>query len=348
MASLSIRTGYPAPTLSADMTLSQYGGETTPSASPSLSQRVQNAFTSVLDVLAPTNPVTGSRQVFTLIPESVELWLGKYVHKAEVNRVGEFYSNPEIVQIAEKACQRLAPVTDRTLPYQVKVLDTGVQNAACLPGGNIIYNRGLIEGMMHEKRDFGQGHITLEERVASCMAHEMAHGAARHGVRGLEFSLFVTGFLFVIAKVAQYALQAFADKEPNPSKKGMAEGAANLIDALYENLGDIVKTLWQASYSRENEDQADRAGMVYLDRAGYNPKAMIWLLKYLEAEVENEQIPWLHHVTDWFRKHDHSGNRAKKCETTLEDIAAQRIITSPTSAYLNPPANVAAAIPNVT
>lgn len=318
------------------MAVTQFGGENLPSkttsSSPSIGQRVSNAFYSIIDTLAPISPVGGYRQLFTLIPESAELALGKYFHKLEYIRRGESY-NKAVVDITERASARLAPVTDRKLPYQVKVIDSAVLNACCFPGGYMIMNRGLVEGMLNCKDDFGLGPISDEEKVAAIMAHEMTHAAARHGMRGIEFSIFVAGFLFVVAKVAQYALGAFAHKESDPAKKGLAEAAATLIETIYEHLGDIVATLWRASFSRDNEDEADKHGMVYLKRAGYDPRAMIWAMKFLAKTEVDHIIPWLHHVTDWFRSHDHADNRAKKCEKTAEELAAGKIPVSPTSAF---------------
>lgn len=328
---ISLSLGRQASPAYTDMAAYEFGGDKAPDTS-SISQKVQNAFWGVIDTFAPVNQVSGERQFLTLIPESWEIALGKYVHKIEVAGKGLSY-NKAVVNITERACKRIAEVTDRKLPYEVQVVDSAVINAFCCPGGYMVMNRGLVEAMMNCKDDFGLGPIPLEDKVAAIMAHESVHAAARHGARGIEFALFATGFLFIAATVAQYALRAFADKENVPSKKTAADAAADVIEWVYNNLGNIIFKLWRASFSRENEDQSDKFGMVYLQRAGYDPKAMIWAMKFLAKSEIEFPIPWLHHVTDWFRSHDHADNRAKKCEKTAEDLAAGKIPVSPTSVY---------------
>lgn len=309
----------------ADMAAYQFGGSNSTASSPSLWERVKGA-------LAPENPVTGERQFLRLIPESWEKAIGKYSIQSEVNRRGLSYKKG-VVELTEKVCRRLAPVTDRQLDYTVKVLDSGIQNAAAAPGGHTVMFRGMVEGILNEKNDFGLGPIDTESKVAAVMAHEFVHAAAGHGVRGVEFGLFLTGFIWVAATVAQYALRVFANKENVPGTKALAEGLANAIEMIYDYLGGLIAVLWRASYDRTKEDESDRYGMLYLQRAGYNPKAMIWLMRYFDANEAKFPIEWIHHVDSWFQAHDLPGNRAKKCEQNLIDLEAGLIRTSPTSSY---------------
>ncbi len=280
-------------------------------------------ISSICDSIYPVNPVTKERQLFTLIPESWELSSGKYFQATTVQAKGEC-RNPAITSVAEKICAQIAPVTDRKLPYTVNVIDSSVLNACCFPGGYMILNRGIIEGIQTAKKDYGLGDIPVEDKIAAVMAHEMVHGAARHGMRGIEFGLFVTGFLFLAVKVMQVALENFADREEDPSKQTLAVAVSEWIDTIYENLGDVVKALWMASFSRANEDQSDKFGMAYLQRAGYDPKAMIWAMEYLG---ENEPIldTWLNHITDLFRTHHHGKDRANTCRENLKLLESGKL-----------------------
>ena len=113
------RTIGPSVTDTAQYAVSEKGSKA--GSSPSLCQRVKNVFTSMVDCIAPISPLSGRRQLFTLIPEWAEIALGKYVQKSEVVRQGECYDK-QIADIVEGACQKLIPVMDRKLPFQVKVI----------------------------------------------------------------------------------------------------------------------------------------------------------------------------------------------------------------------------------
>lgn len=310
-----------------------------------ISERLRQAFSNALawlnstrlaicDTLAPMSPVHGRRQIFTLIPESVECAVGKYAHKLHIVKKGQCY-DPKIVGIAERACSRLAHVTDRKFDYKVVVVGSSVINAFCAPGGHIVVNRGLIEAVLnaHEKNLFGLGEMDPEDVVTAIMAHEMVHANARHSMRAIELSLFVAGLLFVVAKTAQFALRILAAKENTPERKAVAEGAEAAIEALYQHLSGIIANLWQASFSRKHENEADLYGQVYLHRAGIDPKAMVLAMQLLaDSEVENP-VPILRTIESWFRSHPHSMERAETCRKNIALIQEGRIPVSPTSAY---------------
>jgi predicted Zn-dependent protease len=120
-------------------------------------------------------------------------------------------------------------------PYRVTLLNSPVVNAFALPSGDIFVTRGLL----------ALAEDTSE--VAAVMAHEIAHVTARHAAQRSEFEKTAALFTRVNAQVLQHAQ---ADDEVQARSK-----------------------LSIASFSRQQEFEADQIGIRDLGKAGYDPYA---------------------------------------------------------------------------
>ncbi len=200
------------------------------------------------------NPVTGEREL-ALIPESMEIALGEenYLPGRQLQG-GDYVVHPEVVEYVREIGQRLAAVSDRKLPYEFTVLNNSEVNAWMMPGGKMAVNRGLLLK------------LNSEAELAAVMGHEIVHAAAKHMVRQIQKGFLVQGA--VIA--ASLAIEAITDKE---WVKGI--GVIGL-----RATGMLVS----AKFSRDDEAEADHYGMIYLSRAGYDPKAAIAVQEMLLKE----------------------------------------------------------------
>ena len=90
------------------------------------------------------------------------------------------------------------------------------------------------------------------------IAHEVAHGVARHGTERLTTA---------------YGLNLGAGL-----LLGQDPGAAEQIAAQLVGGGAIAK------FSRDDEREADRLGVRYMARAGYNPEGMATMFRKLVAD----------------------------------------------------------------
>ncbi|GAB4169451.1 MAG: M48 family metallopeptidase [Wenzhouxiangellaceae bacterium] len=193
------------------------------------------------------NPVTGEREL-SLVGEDWELQVGQQNYAPlKQAQGGEFKLDPGLVEYVREVGQRLAEVADRPLPYEFSVINESVPNAWALPGGKIAINRGLLTAM------------DSEAELAAVLGHEIVHSAARHGAQGQTRSLLLQGAVLA---------------------GGIAVGAAT-EDQRYAQaalLGGMVGAqLINQSYSRDAEREADRYGMIYMHRAGYNPRGAVEL-----------------------------------------------------------------------
>ncbi len=214
----------------------------------------------------------------------------------------------------EKVCDR------PDLPWQFSVIDSNTINAWCLPGGKIGFYKGLIERMDQEKDDFGVGHFSLEAKVAAALGHEITHAAARHTARGIE----LTVLLLTITKTIQIALHCFLASKMNGKNVGSPNEEDNSliigVDWVFARLNVLIMQLLQLHSSRSHEYEADKFGMVYLQRAGYNPKVAIWLQKFMAKEDPETGYSCIDKMMNLFSTHPHPEDRVKANEKTLEEI----------------------------
>lgn len=173
-------------------------------------------------------------------------------------------SDPLLKDYLERSVYRLAETSqlqDRRLEFVL--LDSPQLNAFAAPGGIIGVNGGLFL------------HAHTEAEYASVLAHELAHLSQRHFARGLEAQ-----------KRMQLPLMA-------AMLAGVVAAAAGAGDA---GIAAIVSTQAaaiqaQRRFSRQNEQEADRIGIVNLERAGYDPRAMPKMFGRLMRQYRYDQKP---------------------------------------------------------
>jgi beta-barrel assembly-enhancing protease len=199
------------------------------------------------------NPATGRKEM-VLVRTSDERAIGFQMAR-QIEK--KFQVDPNImVQARVKAIGNvIAKVSDRRdLPYSFKVLKGEEINAFTTPGGYVYVFRGLVN-----KTD-------SDAQLASVIAHEIGHVAARHAAKKMELEM---GYNLVMAI-------AFSSR-PKPELERYVNIGFNLI-----SLG----------YSREDELFADRLAIRYLIRAGYDPYGMVAFMQKLDkVEKQEGKIP---------------------------------------------------------
>lgn len=206
------------------------------------------------------NPVTGESQ-FTIMSPAQEVSIGaKQYGPSQQSQGGQYIVDPDLTVYVNSVGQKLASVSERPdLPYEFVVLNNDVPNAWALPGGKIALNRGLLVQLKDEAQ------------LAAVLGHEVVHAAARHSAQQMTQSM----LLGVGSQLATIA--------GNQTQYGQLVGmGAQMGSALY-----------QARYGRGQELEADRYGMLYMARAGYEPEAAIELQETFVRLAEGKQSNWL-------------------------------------------------------
>jgi beta-barrel assembly-enhancing protease len=195
-----------------------------------------------------TNPVTGENQ-FMLVSENQEIKMDQqhspHQFSADYGTVQDSRLNAYVSETSHK----LAALTHRPqMPYSFRVVNANYVNAYAFPGGSIAATRGIMLKMRNEGE------------LAALMGHELGHVNARHTAEIMSKSQ-ITNLLVV-------GLAAYAG-----SKSDYGDIAAQL--------GMLSSGVLLASYSRDNERQADALGMEYMVKAGYGPDGMVGLMNIL-------------------------------------------------------------------
>lgn len=211
-------------------------------------------------VACTTNPVTGESQ-FTIISPQQEVSMGaKQYSPNQQSQGGRYTVDPDLTVYVNQVGQKLAAKSDRPdLPYEFVVLNNDIPNAWALPGGKIAINRGLLIQLQDEAQ------------LAAVLSHEIVHAAARHGAQQMTQSVFLQiGSQVAVAAASQ-------------SEYGQLIGTG----------AQIGSAMYQARYGREQELEADRYGMTYMVRVGYEPKAAIELQETFVKLSAGQQSNWL-------------------------------------------------------
>lgn len=196
------------------------------------------------------NPVSGESD-FVLMSEDEEISIGRQYHAQILKEYGR-YDSPGLQAYVQRVGEGLGEKSHRAnLIYRFTVLDSQEVNAFALPGGYIYITRGLL------------AYLNSEAELAAVLGHEIGHVTARHAVRQ-QSAATATGIL------------------------------ASVIAATtgVNGAGDLLNTLGTAlvrGYGREHELESDRLGAEYLARTGYDPNAMIDVIRVLKDQENFEQ-----------------------------------------------------------
>jgi len=241
--------------------------------------RPMSARLAVLPLLAVAlvgctrNPVTGSHELIWT-STAKEIAIGREAAPNLEQQYGGRVYDPMLANYVEQVGQRIAAVSDRPMPYSFTLVRSETPNAFALPGGKIFITVGLLV------------HMTSERELAAVLAHEVTHVAAMHNVKAMERETGRSMFLNVL---------------------GWVIGG-------WESLAvDVVSGMVNLHYSRGDEYEADRYGIRYLTRAGYNPWGMVELLTVLQ-EVSSAK-PFL--FTEMFATHPVTDKRIEKAEAVI-------------------------------
>ncbi len=235
---------------------------------------------------APERPLAEAR------PAS-EQRVGDENHPKILNQFGGEVRDEALRAYVDRIGRRLVEVTDEAgEPWTFTVLDTPVVNAFALPGGYVYVSRGLI-ALAND-----------EAELAGVIGHEIGHVVASHG--------------------------ASRNERAGWAQLGLAVGT--IVGAVVGIPGETLQVLNQlgaagaqgliASYSREQELEADRLGVECLAKAGYDPDAQADFLASLKNETALQATiagqAYNPNRVDFFASHPATGERVRKAARLAE------------------------------
>ena len=190
-----------------------------------------------------TTPVTGRRQINLMSDTEVaKMGIAQFEQKKAQGLISR---DPRMNEWLLNAGERIAQQVFWDMPmaeWEFVIFENPEVNAFALPGGKIGIHTGL----------FKEGIVTSEEELAAVVAHEIAHVTARHSHEQLS----QVGVLKAGSTVTSITTGGLGSMILNPS--------------MISNM---------ASWDRAKESEADRIGIMYMARAGYNPTAAIKVME---------------------------------------------------------------------
>ena len=183
--------------------------------------------------------------------------------------------------------------------YYVVILDTDEINAMATPGGHIFVSRGLIDC------------TESEDALAAVLAHEISHIQLGHSVSAIKASR-TRAAVSDTAKAGLVTTLATANAQSSLrlNDKDMKK-VFEAVDTISNASNEVVKTLVNTGFSKEQEFEADKNALHLLNDAGYDAYAMLDMLGQLETSSSN---------TGWGATHPSPKDRIKKVEKELSKM----------------------------
>ena len=215
---------------------------------------------------ATTNELpTLGNESSSLISMEQEKKLGRYWLNSLRAQV-KVFENPIVEEYLAQLVYSLAPNSEvQDKDFRFVIVDSQALNAFAVPGSIIGINTGLFL------------HAITEQEFASVLAHELAHISQRHYARRLEKQQISTPL--TLAGILASVIVA--------ATVGSDAGLATLASTQALNAEN------QLSFSRQNEEEADRLGILTLYKSRYDPRAMPIMFErmYRQSRVQGNSIP---------------------------------------------------------
>lgn len=209
-----------------------------------------------------TVPYTGRTQVL-MVSQDQELRLG-YQAFEQIKYRSRPARDPRMQEAVQRVGQRLAQAAGRPdFRWEFVVIEDPSPNAFCLPGGKV----GVYSGLFR--------YLKNDADLATVLSHETAHVLARHAGERLSHNMLAqmggTGLNVALAGM------------------GAAPGAGQLAMLGY-GLGTQMGLL--LPYSRKQEFEADRIGLILMAKAGYDPALGVDFWKrFAQAKGDRARLP---------------------------------------------------------
>jgi len=208
-----------------------------------------------------TVPETGRKRIM-FVTEGQEQSLGLEAYQ-EVLAQEKRSDDARMTAIVERVGRRIAQAANRPdFKWEFALLESPKVNAFCLPGGKIAVYTGLLPVAKNEAG------------LAVIVGHEVAHAVARHGGERMSQQMSVE----TIEELLSIGLQ-----KASPM---MRSGAVQAF-GIGTQLGVLLP------YSRTHESEADKMGLMYAAKAGYDPREAVPLWQRMAAASQGRPPEFL-------------------------------------------------------
>lgn len=240
-----------------------------------------------------TVPLTGRRQL-SLVPSSQinSLSFQQYNQVLDSSKIS---NNREWTKMVKTVGADISGAVDQYMreigegdnikgfQWEFNLLAEDIVNAWCMPGGKVAF----YEGIMPVCRD--------KAGVAVVMGHEIAHAIAQHGGERMSLGL--------AQQLGGATLQVALSQQPQ-----LTQQLAMTAFGLGSQVGVLLP------YSREHESEADRLGLIFMAKAGYDPREAPKFWERMQSHDKGGPAP-----PEFMSTHPHPDTRIKKLNSYMDE-----------------------------
>lgn len=236
-------------------------------------------------------PITNRKQM-NLLPESQLVSLGLTEYQSFLNQNPPITGTPEATMVKNIGTRIQGSVIqymnqnkmgDRISGYkwEFNLVNSKDVNAWCMPGGKVVVYSGLLP-------------VTQDENgLAIVMGHEIAHAVARHGNERMSQGL--------LAQFGGMALDVALSQKSQETR------------SIFLTSYGVGSTLGVLAYSRTQESEADKLGLIFSAMAGYDPQQAIPFWQRMAAKGGGGGTPEI------LRTHPSDAKRIKDLQSFMPE-----------------------------
>jgi predicted Zn-dependent protease len=203
-------------------------------------------------------PVTHRVEHVTLSDQQqMQLGSQEYTKTLRENRARIVSSGPQYAEV-QRVAKRIESVASRDKPnfvWKVTLITKNEANAYCLPGGKIVVYSGILP---LTENDAG---------LATVLGHEVAHATAEHVAERIERNHLTEVAATIIA------------------------GGVAVTPGQFLRIQALLGVGSSLPFSRSQESEADHIGLIYMARAGYDPRQAYAFWKRMQRASQAHEPP---------------------------------------------------------
>jgi len=227
-----------------------------------------------------TTPVT-HRTEHVALSDTQQMQLGsqQYAKTLEQNRAHVVTSGSRYAEV-QRVAKRIEAVAGRDKPafdWQVTLIRKHEANAYCLPGGKIVVYTGILPVTGNDAA------------LATVLGHEVAHATAEHAAERIERQHLTRVAVAIIA------------------------GGVAFTPRQYVRVAALLGAAGSLPFSRSQESEADHIGLVYMARAGYDPREAVAFWKRMRRASKGQEPP------EFASDHPSDEHRIQRIESWLPE-----------------------------
>jgi predicted Zn-dependent protease len=227
-----------------------------------------------------TTPVTKRTQHVALSDQQqTQLGNQQYAKTLRQDRANIVSSGAEYTEV-QRVAKRIETVAGRDKPdfdWKVTLLRKNEANAYCLPGGKIVVYTGILPVTRNDAA------------LATVLGHEVAHATAEHAAERIERDH--------LTKVAA----------------AIVAGGVAFTPRQYLEVVALLGAADSLPFSRSQESEADHIGLVYMARAGYQPRQAVAFWKRMQRASRGKEPP------EFASDHPSDAHRIERIEKWLPE-----------------------------